>query len=206
MKVLPCGDQAFLIEAGDLETVLGLNAALTGCPPPGITDLVPAASTLLVRFDPRETDRAGLARRLAETAPLPVGARSGEEVTIPVVYDGEDLAAVAERTGLGVGGVITAHTSVEYTVAFGGFAPGWGYLTGLDPRLHVPRLETSRTRVPAGTVAIAGEFSGIYPRPSPGGWRLLGHTAVTLWDSTRPVPALLRPGVRVRFTAVTDAG
>src|SRR5438067_10912515 len=183
MKVLRCGDQAFLIEAGDTGTVLGLYATLSDAPPDGVTELVPAASTLLVRFDPRQAEPTALAQRLARTPVAAVGSRRGELVTIPVAYDGDDLADVGDRTGLGTAGVITAHTAAEYTVAFAGFAPGFGYLTGLDPRLHLPRLATSRTKVPAGSVAIAGEYSGVYPRSSPGGWLLRGHTEVTVWDS-----------------------
>jgi KipI family sensor histidine kinase inhibitor len=202
MNVLPFGDRAFLVEAEDIDTVLGLYTTLSETRPDGIIELVPAALTLLVRFDPRQVDAAMLAERLARTRPSPVDARGGELVTIPVTYDGEDLADAGERTGLGVEGVIAAHTAAEYTVAFGGFMPGFGYLTGLDPRLHLPRLDTSRTRVPTGAVAIAGEYAGIYPRSSPGGWRLLGHTEVVLWDPERPEPALLRPGVRVRFEEV----
>ncbi|TVT52813.1 allophanate hydrolase subunit 1 [Amycolatopsis rhizosphaerae] len=203
MKLLPCGDQAFLVEAEDAETVLGLYTALNETRPDGITELVPAASTLLVRFDPRLVSSTSLAERLARTRPSSAGRRGGELITIPVSYDGEDLAEIGERTGLGVDGVIAAHTEAEHTVAFGGFMPGFGYLTGLDPRLYVPRLDTSRTRVPAGAVAIAGEYTGIYPRSSPGGWRLLGHTEVALWDPERPEPALLRPGLRVRFRPVS---
>ncbi|GLY65624.1 5-oxoprolinase subunit B family protein [Amycolatopsis taiwanensis] len=206
MNVLPCGDQAFLVEAGDTATVLGLYAALADPRPDGVTDLVPAAETLLVRFDPARIDPGALVQRIARTEPATeagtAGTRGGELVTIPVVYDGQDLADVAERTGLAIRDVISVHTAAEYTVAFAGFAPGFGYLTGLDPRLRLPRLETSRTRVPAGSVAIAGDYSGVYPRTSPGGWRLLGRTGIALWDTGRTVPALLRPGVRVRFTAV----
>lgn len=208
MNVLPYGDQAFLVEASDTATVLGLYAALTDPRPEGVTDLVPAAETLLVRFDPARIDPDALAQRITRTEPAAAataGTRGGEIVTIPVVYDGQDLADVAEHTGLAIRDVISVHTAGEYTVAFAGFAPGFGYLTGLDPRLRLPRLETSRTRVPAGSVAIAGEYSGVYPRPSPGGWRILGRTGVALWDTGRTMPALLRPGVRVRFTAVAGA-
>ena len=110
-----------------------------------------------------------------------------------------DLPAVAAETGLTHDEVIGRHARGRYVVAFCGFAPGFAYLTGLDPQLHVPRLSEPRTRVPAGAVGIADEFTGVYPRPSPGGWRLLGRTAATLWDVERKPPALLVPGARVRF-------
>ncbi len=121
---------------------------------------------------------------------------------IDVVYDGADLADVAELTGLDVPGVIEAHTGRPWRCGFGGFAPGFAYLVGGDPRLAVPRRSEPRTRVPAGSVGLAGEFSGVYPRQSPGGWQLIGHTDAVLWDVDRPQPALLMPGMRVQFRAV----
>jgi biotin-dependent carboxylase-like uncharacterized protein len=125
-------------------------------------------------------------------------------VTIPVRYDGADLADVAKATGLSEDEVVSVHTGPNYTVAFTGFAPGFGYLTGLDERLRLPRRDTPRTRVPAGAVAVAGEFTGVYPRPSPGGWHLLGSTTAPLWDPSREAPALLRPGMTVRFEPVSS--
>ncbi|QDQ98247.1 5-oxoprolinase subunit B family protein [Tomitella fengzijianii] len=138
-----------------------------------------------------ETAGAGTAGGPAEPAP--------EEVVLPVVYDGPDLDAVSAATGLSKDEVIDAHTGTAWTVAFTGFAPGFGYLVGGDPRLAVPRRTTPRTRVPAGSVGLAGPFSGVYPRPSPGGWQLIGTTAAELWQPRRDAPALLAPGVRVRF-------
>jgi KipI family sensor histidine kinase inhibitor len=198
--VLPCGDAALLVEAGD--AALGVYAALLDEPLDGVTDLVPAAGTVLVRFSPAAVQAADLARRLARVRPVSVEAGSGELVTVPVHYDGADLAEVGRLTGLGVSGVIEAHTAARYVVAFSGFAPGFGYLTGLDPRLRLPRRGTPRVRVPAGAVGVAGEFTGVYPRSSPGGWHLLGRTSVPLWDPRRTPPALLRPGTRVRFEPV----
>ena len=119
-----------------------------------------------------------------------------------MTYDGPDLAAVAADTGLTVAEVIARHTAPAYTVGFIGFAPGFAYLIGLDPVLHVPRHASPRTRVPAGSVGIAGEFTGVYPRASPGGWQLLGRTNAALWDLARERPALLEPGVAVRFREV----
>jgi KipI family sensor histidine kinase inhibitor len=199
MRILPCGSGAVLVELDDLDAVAGLHAALAADPPAGVVELVPAARTVLVAFDPRATDAAGVeaALRAVEWAP---GARAdGPLVEIAVVYDGEDLEAVAAEAGLAVAEVVELHAGGEYAVAFCGFAPGFGYVTGLDERLHVPRLDTPRTRVPAGAVAIADRFTAVYPRASPGGWRLVGRTDATLWDTERDPPALLAPGTRVRF-------
>ena len=199
MKVLPCGDSALLLET---EAALGLYAALADSPPAGVTDLVPAAGTLLVRFDPSTVSGAELARLLEHVEPAEQAAAAGELVEVPVRYDGEDLEDVAARTGLDVAAVVEVHSSAEYVVAFSGFAPGFGYLTGLDARLRLSRRDTPRVRVPAGSVGVAGEFTGVYPRSSPGGWHLLGRTTVPLWDPERSPPALLRPGARVRFVPV----
>jgi KipI family sensor histidine kinase inhibitor len=130
----------------------------------------------------------------------PVASAEAEEVVIAVSYDGPDLAEVAALTGLSEDEVVAAHTATAWTVGFGGFAPGFAYLTGGDPRLHVPRRATPRTEVPAGSVGLAGDFSGVYPRSSPGGWQLIGHTDVDLFDVDRNPPALLQPSMRVRFT------
>jgi KipI family sensor histidine kinase inhibitor len=194
-----CGEAALLIETED---VLGWYTALTAQPLPGVVDLVPAARTVLVRCG-STVDLDVVESRLAEVTPLST-AVTGNEVTIPVRYDGADLADVAQATGLSEDEVVTVHSGSRYTVAFTGFAPGFGYLTGLDERLRLPRRDTPRTRVPAGAVAVAGEFTGVYPRPSPGGWHLLGSTNVPLWEPSREPPALLRPGTEVRFEAVSS--
>lgn len=138
----------------------------------------------------------------ATTPEAAAGPAAGELIEVPVRYDGPDLAEVGEITGLGAEGVVSAHTGRDWTVAFCGFAPGFGYLVGGDRRLQVPRRPSSRTKVPTGAVGLAGEFSGVYPRESPGGWQLIGHTTLRTFDLDRDPPALLRPGVRVRFTAV----
>ncbi len=145
-------------------------------------------------------------RELDSSPPTTARADPTEEtgvVEISVHYDGPDLTEVAERTGLSPSEVVSAHTGRLWLVGFAGFAPGFAYLVDGDPRLHVPRRPAPRTRVPAGSVGLAGEFSGIYPRASPGGWQLIGRTDQTLWDLDRDPPALLRPGLRVRFV---DAG
>jgi len=142
------------------------------------------------------------ARALAASPPPPSSPPAQGEVEIVVRYDGADLAEVAAMTGLDPAEVVRAHTSTLWRVAFGGFVPGFGYLVGGDPRLQVPRRESPRTRVPAGSVALAGEFTGVYPRASPGGWQLIGTTDAVLWDPDRSPPAVLTPGTRVRFVDI----
>ena len=196
--MLPYGDRALLVEVADLAAVAAVRAALEGAPLPGQRDLVPAARTVLVVLDraPTELDAAAL-RRLSPTAAP--GGRAAAAVELPVVFDGADLADVAELTGRTVDEVVAALTAVEFTVAFCGFAPGFGYLTGLPEELHVPRRATPRTRVPAGSVGLAGPFAGVYPQASPGGWQLVGRTDAVLFDVDRDPPALLAPGTTVRF-------
>lgn len=204
MRVLASGDTALLVELPALDDVLRLHAALLGTRTApgahGVEDLVPAERTLLIRFDPRLTGPDAVRAWVASVPPGPAPADAGGEVVdVPVRYDGVDLDDVGRLTGLGREGVVAAHTGTVWTVAFSGFAPGFGYLIGGDPRLRVPRLASPRVRVPAGAVALAGPYCGVYPRQSPGGWRLIGTTRTCVWDLHRDPPALLRPGVRVRF-------
>ncbi|GAA4911509.1 5-oxoprolinase subunit B family protein [Streptomonospora salina] len=199
MRVLRCADSGVLVEVADLGEVMALHAALAEDPPEGVGDIVPAARTVLLRIAPGG-DPDAVAAAVGRLRPRPGGRAAAGELEVPVQYDGRDLAGIAELTGLTEREVVRAHTGAEWAVAFCGFAPGFGYLVGDDPRLHVPRRGEARTRVPAGAVALAGEFSGIYPRASPGGWQLLGSTELVTWDLDRDPPALLRPGVRVRFT------
>ncbi|MBF0663672.1 MULTISPECIES: 5-oxoprolinase subunit B family protein [unclassified Rhodococcus (in: high G+C Gram-positive bacteria)] len=202
MRILPNGDAALLAEFASLDDVLAHYRALDADRPHGVVDLVPAARTVLVRFEPREIRGDTVRRWIAETPPVDADTLVADEIVIDVRYDGPDLTEVGERTGLGADGVISAHTDRAWTVAFGGFAPGFAYLTGGDDRLQVPRRESPRVAVPAGAVGLAGEFSGIYPRQSPGGWQLIGTTDAELWQPDRIPAALLRPGVRVRFRPV----
>ncbi|GMA30741.1 5-oxoprolinase subunit PxpA [Litorihabitans aurantiacus] len=170
----------------------------------GVLDVVPAARTLLVRCaEPAEA--LDLAAELAEKdePAADVGPGGGREVVIEVVYDGQDLARVADLAGLGVDEVIRRQTGATYTAAFAGFAPGFCYLEGLDPALATPRLDVPRTRVPAGSVAVAAGMTAVYPRASPGGWNLLGRTDAVLFDLERETPALIEPGDRVRFVDLT---
>ena len=205
-RLVDLGDAGVLVEVGGLPDVLALFAALERDRRQGLApiveDVVPAERTLLVRFDPSVTDVGDVRRWLLRTKPVPGRPVDAGLVEVPVRYDGADLDDVGRLTGLGARGVVAAHTGRDWTVAFTGFAPGFGYLVDGDPRLRVPRLATPRTRVPAGSVALAGAYSGVYPRSSPGGWRLLGTTAVPVWDVDRDPPALLRPGLSVRFVAV----
>lgn len=201
MRLRPVGERALLVEVGELETVHRLHAALRELDPPGVVELVPGYRTLLVVADP---DQAHLLDELAARLPAlelpPAEAVAGEPVEIPVTYDGEDLEEVAGLTGLDTDEVVRRHTEPEYTVAFLGFSPGFPYLVGLDPALEVPRRDTPRTSIPAGSVGLAGTQTGIYPTASPGGWQLIGRTDVTLFDPGRDPPALLGPGGRLRFT------
>ncbi|MCK2236559.1 MULTISPECIES: 5-oxoprolinase subunit PxpB [unclassified Crossiella] len=199
MRLLPCGAHALLVELDSAAAVQAVHATLRAAGLPEVVDLVPAARTVLVEVRPGsglDSVRAVL-ESLGEREP-PV---LGRDVLLPVVYDGPDLDLVARTAGLSAAEVIELHTGATYTVAFCGFAPGFGYLTGLPEALRQPRLDSPRERVPAGSVGLAGEYTGAYPRASPGGWRLIGRTAATLFDVDRDPPALLAPGDRVRFQA-----
>ena len=161
-------------------------------------EVVLGAQTVLLKGEP-----SALRSLVHHTTPAPVTGLSGHPtLEIPVTYDGADLDEVAAHTGLSVQEVIEAHIDSDWIVAFGGFAPGFAYLTGGDPRLVVPRRDSPRASVPAGSVGLAGAFSGIYPRESPGGWQLLGHTDLAMWDLDRDPPALLLPGRTIRFVVV----
>lgn len=202
MRVLPSGDAAVLVELDDLDAVLALHAALTDRPT-GVLDVVPAARTVLVSLDPALATTDGVERWVRAARPVPGDRPGAGELEVPVVYDGEDLADVADALGCSTDEVVARHTGTVWTVAFCGFAPGFGYATAADGDWQVPRRATPRTRVPAGSVALAGEFSSVYPRESPGGWQLVGRTDLAVFDVDRDPAALLRPGVRVRFV---DAG
>jgi KipI family sensor histidine kinase inhibitor len=204
--VVDYGDRALLLEFADTTEALAWAAVIRDAGMSGVVDIVPASRTVLVTLAlPRDQER--VRQRLGTLRVDPVEAQESKrrrrkpDVTLDVVYDGDDLAAVAELTGLTPDEVVDAHTSSVYRVGFAGFAPGFAYLVDGDPRLHVPRRSEPRTKVPAGSVGLAGEFCGVYPRETPGGWQLIGHTDAQLWDVDRDPPALLRPGVRVRFRA-----
>lgn len=195
MRVLPYGPRALLVEFDDLDEVIASSSLWRSAQIPGVVDVVPAARTVLVVHD--GTLDPAVLKPVAVPSPMV----ESEVVEIPVVYDGEDLEEVAAETGLDVATIIMRHTSAAHRVAFCGFAPGFAYLIGLPSELQVARRSTPRERVAAGSVAIADNFSGIYPRPGPGGWRLIGRTEVVLWDEMRTPPAMLTPGATVRFIA-----
>lgn len=198
MRIHSAGDNAALVEFDGLDETMAYYVAMTVDPPAAVVDLVPAARTVLVIFDGARQSVLDWISAATPSAPS-TDADRGETVAISVVYDGEDLDEVADLTGLTTTEVVAAHVDQTWTVAFGGFAPGFGYLVGTDTRLHVPRRTSPRTCVPPGSVGLAGEFSGIYPRSSPGGWQLIGRTDAQLWNLDRDPPALLRPGTTVRF-------
>ncbi len=201
--LLPCGESAVLAELPTLQAVLAHYRGLSGSTPAGLLDLVPAARTVLATFDPDRVSLESVRRWMLETAPLPAAAAHAPEVAIDVRYDGPDLAAVAHLLGLTQAQVVRLHTGSLWTAAFTGFAPGFAYLVTDHERLRVPRRDTPRTKVPAGAVALGGEFSAIYPAVSPGGWQLIGHTDVALWGGENGAggagSALLTPGTLVRF-------
>lgn len=194
MQLHPVGPHALLAEVGDARSALALAlwARTTGL---AAREVVPGAETVL--FDGVDApDR--LAEQLAAwDGEVPEVVR--DPVEVPVTYDGADLAFVADHWGVDVAEVVARHTATEFVSSFCGFAPGFAYLTGPEPGWTVPRLDTPRPAVPAGSVALAGPWCGVYPTGSPGGWRLIGRTEVTLWDPSRPEPALLAPGTPVRF-------
>ncbi|MET1017931.1 MAG: allophanate hydrolase subunit 1 [Leifsonia flava] len=204
-RFLPMGDRALLIELDSLDAVLALHAALQRGRPSGVIDLVPAARTVLVTVDPGQLSLSEARRwvdRAAEAPPADVAVERTEPVVIPVRYDGPDLGSLAAVLDLQPAELVARHQAATWRVAFSGFAPGFGYLVSAEWPHDVPRLASPRTRVPAGSVGLAGEFGGIYPRSSPGGWQLIGTTEAVLWDIDSAPPALLVPGGTVRFEAV----
>ncbi len=194
------GEHAALLDCASLEEMSAARATLIEAALDGVEEIVPGARTLLVVASAGALEAARSLLASADLDHPPAG--DGREVVLDVQYSGEDLPLVAEDAGLSVDEAIALHTSAVYTVAFTGFAPGFGYLAGLPAELQQPRLSSPRTRVPAGSVAIADEYTGVYPRESPGGWRLIGYTEATLFDPVAEQPALFTPGLRVRFRSV----
>jgi KipI family sensor histidine kinase inhibitor len=202
------GERAVLAETASLTDVMALAAALAASRPDGIVDVVPAARTVLVVFDPggiapsavRAWVRAAAGQDATGSAP------PGPVVELPIRYDGPDVAETAELLGMTASELVDRHRAAEWTVAFTGFAPGFAYLVSGDWPFDVPRLASPRTRVPAGSVGLAGAFSGAYPRETPGGWRLIGATDAPLFDPHAEAPALLSPGARVRFVEKPHPG
>ena len=205
MHIHPVGTRALLIELEDLSQVMAWHAALDAHPLKDQVDAIAAATTLLLTFA-TPNSAAAAAERLQDFRPT---AHTGEDprlVEIDVLYDGDDLDEAAELMGMSREGLIEWHTSTEWLAAFGGFAPGFTYCTPADPEqnFNIERRATPRTAVPAGAVGIAGGFSAVYPRVSPGGWQLLGTTTTPMWESDVHPPALVQPGDRVRYRAVNS--
>ncbi|MGY1502321.1 5-oxoprolinase subunit PxpB [Streptomyces sp. QTS52] len=202
MRALPVGDDALLVEVSSGEQAQALHAELLRRRAVGtlsVREIVPAARTVLLDGldDPARLAAELTASEVPPALPLPQ-----EFVELPIRYDGPDLADVAALWGVSEEAVARIHAGTEFRVAFCGFAPGFGYLTGLPARYDVPRRATPRTSVPAGAVGLAGPYTGVYPRSSPGGWQLIGTTGAVLWDHTRVPAALLSPGTSVRFVPV----
>ncbi len=207
MRVLPVNLDTVLVELADLAETLALFDALQAEPIVGVVEMVPAARTILIAFDPSLLSARALATRIGSRLGGKAERHGGEVMQLPVRYDGEDLAEMADYLGVSVPALIQRHGAAIWQVAFTGFAPGFPYMSGDDPLFDVPRRSSPRTRIPAGSVALAGRFCGIYPRETPGGWQLLGTTEVPMWDLQRSPPALLAPGQRVQFVDVaTEAG
>jgi KipI family sensor histidine kinase inhibitor len=211
VRIAPLGDGALLVTLGDMisrecaRRVRAVERAIRHAHIAGVTDVVPAYTTVGVYFDRMRTDHETVRAALDGLARTPSGASdvSGKLVEIPVRYDGEDLADVAERTGLTTSEVIERHARPTYYAYMLGFAPGFAYLGDLDPALVLPRRAEPRVRVPAGSVAIAGAQTAVYPLETAGGWHILGHTSRVMFDARRDPPSLIQAGDEVRFIPET---
>jgi len=193
------GPQAWLVD--DVASPPAWADALRSMDVPGVGEIVPAEATVVVRCTSERHEAIG--RVLDKVVPADATMRHEAPLTIDVVYDGPDIADLAYVAQVSIDDVVRLHSTGSYEVAFCGFSPGFGYLRGIDRRLHVPRRDTPRTSVPAGSVGIAAGYTCVYPSASPGGWYLIGHTAAPMWDVERALPALLQPGRAVRFRIVS---
>jgi inhibitor of KinA len=215
MKVSPLGDSALIVDFGDessdrehlLARALSAMAALESTAIPGVIDVTSGYESVAVFFDPARIEQNLEEKIRTLVAAAGVRApRKARKIEIPVCYDDEfalDLARVATQTSLTGDAIIALHSSSEYTVACIGFVPGFPFLAGLSEKLRVPRLESPRTKVPAGSVAIANAQAGVYPFESPGGWNVIGRTPLRLFDVDAESPVLLQPGDRVHFRGIT---
>jgi KipI family sensor histidine kinase inhibitor len=199
VEIYRSGSRAVLVEVSDDESVLELYDDLCRTPPAGTVDLVPADRTILITYAPGSTDHQRISADVTARRPRQGRVLRGPTVDVRVRYDGQDLAEVAELTGLSEDEIVRRHLACEHVVAFCGFAAGFPYIAGLDRALRVPRRSSPRLAVDPGAIAIADKFTGIYPRAMPGGWRIIGHTDDALWDASRNPPTSLGPGTRIRF-------
>ncbi len=210
MNVTPLGDAALLLTVAAAPglvasaAVFAMDAALRAAALPGVVAIVPAYTTLLVHFAPLTTDADALIAAIRALVPLPTPPPQ-RRWHVPIVYDGVDLAAVAAQLGLTPARVVALHAGAAYAVACLGFAPGFAYLTGLPPELHVPRRATPRPQIPAGSVIVGGQQTAIMPTTLPSGWHVLGRARLTLFAATRAAPSLLLPGDQLRFLPITAA-
>lgn len=202
MNIQAMGEGSLLVETGDAAAAHALRANLLKQGIPGLRELVPGQRSLLLSFDPLKMDHDKLMQRVHELATMPPMLPNQRRHEIGVRYDGEDLVCLAQELNITPEELVRRHAAPVYRVAFLGFAPGFPYLTGLDPTLQATRRSKPRLRVPSGSVAIAGEFTGIYPCATPGGWRLIGRTDAVLFDATCDSPALLTPGDEVHFRII----
>lgn len=202
LRVLRVGPDALLVELDGADETIAFHAELqrrrTASGFPSVTEVVPAERTVLLDG---VADPDALAAELPGWRVPPLRTSADATVTVPVRYDGADVAEVAALWGVDEDEVARIHSATEFRVAFSGFSPGFGYLTGLPERYRVPRRAVPRPVVPAGAIALAGRYTGVYPRSSPGGWQLIGHTDAVLWDPSREPAALFSPGTRVRFVS-----
>jgi inhibitor of KinA len=217
LSIMPLAESALLVRLTDDERIdpavvaraAALADALEKLAIPGVTEVVPAYTTVLVSFEPREIDPSELGGRIEQLASVTSAfdQTRGRMVTIPIVYGGQfgpDLADVAAHGGLSADEVVARHAGGNYSVGVTGFAPGWAYLLGLPPELAIPRLSNPRTRIPPGSLGIGGEQTGIYPLATPGGWRLIGRTPLRMFDPARHEPFLLKSGDHVRFESISE--
>ena len=198
-RVRPVGDRGVLVELTDNEEVHRVAAAARERYGDRLAEVVAGHRTVLLVWAAPPVDR-NLVDELCAASGEPAAGAGARTATIAVVYDGPDLDAVAEHAGISPEDVARRHAGAEYRVAFVGFSPGFAYLLGGDPKLRVPRRADPRQRVPPGSVALAGEYSAVYPSGSPGGWQLIGRTDEVMFDPDRDPPALLEPGMAVTFT------
>ena len=206
MRVRPYGSEASIVDGLAVGTAASLREqVIEQCNAAGVAvvEVVPAASTMVVTHDEHDGELVREVLSELRAMKTPESEIHSDLVEIPVRYDGIDLADVAAACSLSVQTIVALHSGAEYRVSFCGFTPGFAYLTGLPRELRLARRSSPRPRVAAGSVAIAAEYSAVYPRESPGGWHLIGTTTASMWDLRRDPPALLQPGTRVRFVSVT---